>query len=57
MTPFEPDPDTEYDRAREDALREAAYIEAEREAVEHDEFGFEVPAKPLSPEELEDVPF
>lgn len=55
MTPFEPDPDTEYDRAREDALREAAYIEAEREAAERDEFGFE--PVPLSPTELEDVPF
>lgn len=59
--PYEPDPDTDYDRMREDELRERAYIEAEREAMERAELGLCEPFAKWDGEtevdETDDVPF
>jgi hypothetical protein len=56
------DPDTGYDREREDALREQLYIEQERAEQEAAELGIEVPyTGPRlwngESDETEDVPF
>jgi hypothetical protein len=49
--PHEYDPNSDYDRMREDAAREAAYIEAEREETEAAE------RESINEADLEDVPF
>lgn len=57
---YDEDPNRDYDREREDALREQMYIEAERAELELLELGIEVPytgPRLVDVDELEDIPF